>query len=235
MMKMTRIMMKNEEDKKRKLKRSSEKQTNPPLNMIINQTTLVWSRLKVCRLKPPLPPPSKTPIQGPWEYTWKYQPVWKNTLHAGFWASSANSTAGSDVKICKSLFCGSCTFTVEILWQLLIDVWRRVAKIQVVQELLGGQFYSVHWLQENIFFFVNHWDSNNFNSAQRSQAVLTLQYKLLAAQQKLTQFGFILTQLHHGQLIPAYAINENQSINQNQSMSITSLISIGIGQSMINR
>ena len=50
--------MKNEEDKKRKLKRSSEKQTNPPLNMIINQTTLVWSRLKVFRLKELIEAPS---------------------------------------------------------------------------------------------------------------------------------------------------------------------------------
>ena len=68
MMTMTRIMMKNEEDndKKRNLKRSSEKQTNPPLNMIINQTT--WSRLKVCRLKPELieapPPPFKHPFKA---------------------------------------------------------------------------------------------------------------------------------------------------------------------------
>ena len=120
------------------MKRSVEKQTNPPLDMIINQTT--WSRLKVCRLKPELieapPPPFKHPFKAH-VYTWKYQPVWKNTLHAGFWASSANSTAGSDVKICtsKSLFYGSCTFTVEILWQLLIDVWRIAVKIQVAEEL----------------------------------------------------------------------------------------------------
>ena len=128
------IMMKNEEYKK-KNEEISWKTNKPSLNMIINQTTLVWSRLKVCRFKelieapPPLPKhPFKVHV-----YTWKYQPVWKNTLHAGFWASSANSTAGSDVKICtsKSLFYGSCTFTVEILWQLLIDVWRIAVKIQV--------------------------------------------------------------------------------------------------------